>query len=278
MILIDHTSGVSGADRADVPVTTSSGSKGCGSVHNDDRRVELIAVTRLAPSKANARIHSRKQIRQIADSIKRFGFNNPVLIDDDGIIIAGHGRVEAARLLGMEEVPTLRLSHLSAAEQRAYIIADNRLAEKADWDRKLLAVELNALIDLDFDVELTGFEMAEVDLILEGAEEPERGTVDHEIREPRSAAPVSQTGDLWQLGEHLLWCGEANDKHIDAAIRRWQLATGKTAILEATGQCFEEVAQQRRKSGLPLRRSSHDDGQRHAQRADRTAKPGRARD
>jgi hypothetical protein len=120
-----------------------------------DRRIEMVPVTRLAASKGNARIHSKKQIRQIADSIKRFGFNNPVLVDDGGTIIAGHGRVEAAKLLGINEVPTLRLSHLSATEQRAYVLADNRLAEKARWNREVLAVELKALIDLDFELGLT---------------------------------------------------------------------------------------------------------------------------
>jgi ParB-like chromosome segregation protein Spo0J len=100
-----------------------------------DCRIEVVAVNSLKPNTANARTHSRKQIRQIADCIKRFGFNNPVLVDDYGEIIAGHGRVEAAKFLGLTEVPTLRLSHLSAAEKRAYVIADNRVAEKAGWDR-----------------------------------------------------------------------------------------------------------------------------------------------
>jgi len=245
----------SACDETKAPADAAVVAESNSTLHGTDCRIEMVPVAGLAAHQGNARTHSRKQIRQIADSIKRFGFNNPVLIDDDGIIIAGHGRVEAARLLGMKDVPTLRLSHLSAAEQRAYLIADNRLAEKAGWDRELLAVEFNALIDLDFDVELTGFETAEVNLILEKAaepERPERGIADHEVREPRPAAPVSHSGDVWQLGEHLLLCGEDNDKYIDAAIRHWQLATGKTATLEATGQCFEEIAQQRRKSALPL--------------------------
>ena len=112
----------------------------------------------------NARTHSKKQIRQIADSIQKFGFTNPVLISDDDEIIAGHGRVEAAKLLGMQSVPTLRLSHLDAAQRRAYVIADNKLALNAGWDREVLAIELQALIDLEFDVEITGFSLAEVDL------------------------------------------------------------------------------------------------------------------
>ena len=108
----------------------------------------------------NARTHSLAQIKQIAASIKRFGFTNPVLIDDADQIIAGHGRYAAAKLLGLDAVPTVRLSHLSAAEKRAYILADNRLAEKAGWNREILAIELQGLIELDFDVEITGFSTA----------------------------------------------------------------------------------------------------------------------
>jgi ParB-like nuclease domain len=102
-----------------------------------ERKIELCPLGRLKPYKNNARTHSKKQVRQIANSIKRFGFTNPVLIDDAGEIIAGHGRVEAAKLLGLAAVPTIRLSHLSETEKRAYVLADNRLAEKAGWDRAI---------------------------------------------------------------------------------------------------------------------------------------------
>jgi ParB-like chromosome segregation protein Spo0J len=134
-------------------------------------KTEYTLVRELRPYANNARTHSKKQVRQIANSIEKFGFCNPVLIDDDKQIIAGHGRVEAAKLLGIDAVPTCRLSHLSAAEKRAYILADNKLAEKAGWDKELLAIELQGLIDLDFEIELTGFEMPEIDLILEDARE-----------------------------------------------------------------------------------------------------------
>src|SRR5262245_34890584 len=127
-------------------------------------KIEYSLVRDLRPYPNNARTHSKKQVRQIARSIEKFGFCNPILIDDNKQIIAGHGRVEAAKLLGIEAVPTCRLSHLSEADKRAYILADNKLAEKAGWDRELLAIELQGLIDLDVDVELTGFEMAEIDL------------------------------------------------------------------------------------------------------------------
>jgi ParB-like chromosome segregation protein Spo0J len=109
-------------------------------------------VASLKPYPGNARTHSKKQVRQIADSIKRFGFTNPVLVSDEGEIIAGHGRVEAARLLGITHVPTLALSHLSAAERRAYVLADNKLALNAGWDRDILAIELQALTDMAFDI------------------------------------------------------------------------------------------------------------------------------
>jgi DNA modification methylase len=172
--------------------------------------VKIIPISGLRPSTANARTHSRRQIRQIAASIKRFGFTVPILVDDDGQIIAGHGRVEAAKLLGRSEVPSLRLSHLSPAEKRAYMIADNRLAEKAGWDREILAIELQGLIDLHFDVELTGFEMGEIDVLLgeaEGAKAEGAGPED-EVPDLRPHA-VTRSDDLWILGKHRLLCGDA---------------------------------------------------------------------
>src|SRR6266704_1355916 len=133
--------------------------------------IEPMAVTRLRHYASNSRTHSKKQIRQIADSIQRFGFTNPVLIGDDDEIIAGHGRVEAAKLVGLESVPTVRLSHLTPAQRRAYVIADNKLALNAGWDRELLAIELQELVDLEFEVELTGFSLAEIDIGLDEARE-----------------------------------------------------------------------------------------------------------
>ncbi|MCB1483924.1 MAG: ParB N-terminal domain-containing protein [Hyphomicrobiaceae bacterium] len=174
--------------------------------------MEWRPATSLRPYARNARTHSKTQVKQIADSIKRFGFTNPVLISDEGEIIAGHGRVEAAQLLGMEKVPTLRLSHLTPEERRAYVIADNKLALNAGWDIEILGHELEALIDLDFDVSLTGFSAAEIDLTIDQARD---GSVDEP--EPDAAddfpalgeVPVSRNGDLWQLGRHRLLCGDA---------------------------------------------------------------------
>ena len=164
----------------------------------------------LRPYPGNARTHSPKQIKQISRSIKHFGFNNPVLVDDDDQIIAGHGRVEAAKLLNMKTVPTVRLSHLSESEKRAYILADNRLAEKAGWDNEVLAIELQGLVDLGFDVLLTGFEPAEVDIIIEGigdeSEQPE-----NLVPEETSGPAVTRLGDVWMLGKHILVCGDSTD-------------------------------------------------------------------
>ena len=118
-------------------------------------KIEHTPVRELRPHPNNARTHSRKQIRQIANSIEKFGFCNPILVDDAKQIIAGHGRVEAAKLLGIDAVPTYQLSHLSEADKRAYVLADNKLAEKAGWDKELLAIELQGLIELAVEVELT---------------------------------------------------------------------------------------------------------------------------
>ena len=132
--------------------------------------VEVVSVAALRPYARNPRTHSSKQIQQIANSIREFGFTNPVLVDADGGVIAGHGRIEAAKLLGIGEVPTIRLDHMTEAQKRAYVVADNRLAENAGWDRDLLALELQYLsdLDLDFDATITGFETPEIDVLIQG--------------------------------------------------------------------------------------------------------------
>lgn len=177
--------------------------------------IEVLAIDQLKPSR-NARTHSDKQVAQIARSIQHFGFVNPVLIADDGAIIAGHGRVMAAKMLRLREVPCLRLSHLSEAERRAYILADNRLAEQAGWDKEILALEFQGLLDLNFDVELTGFESPEIDLILNEVGESSTGgplSPDDDIPEvPSPLDAVSRQGDLWQLSRHRLLCGDARSE------------------------------------------------------------------
>jgi DNA modification methylase len=177
-------------------------------------KIEYLLVRELRPYPNNARTHSKRQIRQIANSIQKFGFCNPVLIDDEKQIIAGHGRVEAAKLLGIDALPTCRLSHLSETDKRAYILADNKLAEKAGWDKELLAIELQGLIELNVEVELTGFEIPEIDLILEEASEAKGSSSGPDDRVPQypSGPVVTQVGDLWLLGNHRLLCGDARDK------------------------------------------------------------------
>ncbi|MCB1328395.1 MAG: ParB N-terminal domain-containing protein [Maritimibacter sp.] len=183
----------------------------------DHTSIKLIAISDLHPWARNARTHSRKQIRQIAESIETFGFTNPVLIDENRTILAGHGRVAAAKLLGWSEVPCLRLDHMSAAEKRAYVLADNKLALNAGWDEDLLAEELGALLndDLDFDIGVTGFSIAEVDLLVEGPSPEEDGDpADDRLPDPDAVATRCRTGDIWQLGPHRLACGDALDPEI----------------------------------------------------------------
>jgi DNA modification methylase len=163
--------------------------------------------TELVPYKNNPRTHSKNQIRQIARSIEEFGFTNPVLIDRGGNIIAGHGRVKAAENLGLERVPTLCLEDMTEKQKRAYIIADNRLAENADWDEELLALEFEELLHLDIDLTLTGFDMGEIDLIIGNDEAPQD---EEEVELPSPSDPVvTRPGDLWLCGHHRVLCGNA---------------------------------------------------------------------
>jgi hypothetical protein len=184
-----------------------------GTCVETNRCIEVIPISMLTPHPRNPRTHTRKQIRQIAKSIKRLGFCNPVLIDDNNQIIAGHGRVEAAKLLELLRVPALRLSHMSEDDVRAYIIADNKLAEQGGWDREILAAELEYLVDLKFDVEVIGFSVGEVDLTLEAADDARREAAGPEdkIPEPLQSEPVSRPGDLWVLDRHRILCGDARD-------------------------------------------------------------------
>jgi DNA modification methylase len=173
--------------------------------------IQYVSSSRLRPYPGNARSHSRKQIKLISDSIKRFGFTNPILVTDDFEVVAGHGRLQAAKLLGLELVPVVALNTLSEADKKALIIADNRIAELSHWDRDILAIEYQGLFDLQYDdIEVTGFSLGEIDTILEEASEKqpvEPGPED--VLPPLVVAPVSRRGDLWVLGSHRLLCGDA---------------------------------------------------------------------
>ena len=183
-------------------------------------KITYRKIGELIPYTGNARTHSDKQIAQIAASIRKFGFTNPVLIDEDGSIVAGHGRVAAAKQLGIAEVPTIVLGHLTPTERRAYVIADNRLAELAGWDREILKIEFQALaeLDLDFDLEITGFETAELDLLLDDSAGEDAADPADEMPEPVPGPAVTQPGDVWLLGKHRLICGDARDPATYAAL------------------------------------------------------------
>ena len=174
-------------------------------------QIRMVRTEQLRPYRRNARTHSKKQIRQIADSIVRFGFTNPVLVSDDGEIVAGHGRVLAALQLGIPQVPTLPLSHLSATERRAYVLADNKLALNAGWDFEILSIELQGLLDEGFEIEATGFSVTEVDIILDDAREASiaaPASPDDALPAP-PVHPVTIAGDIWNLGRHRLLCADA---------------------------------------------------------------------
>lgn len=169
--------------------------------------IEYVETSALVPYARNSRTHSDEQVQQIMGSIKEFGFTNPVLIDAEGVIIAGHGRTMAAQRLGMKEVPCLRLSHLTDAQKRAYVIADNKLALNAGWDDAMLANELRNLKAEDFDLSLTGFNDDELNALL--AEALEEGLTDEDEVPEVPAVPVTVEGDVWILGRHRLMCGDS---------------------------------------------------------------------
>lgn len=173
-------------------------------------KVDYLPTLDLIPYANNTRTHSDEQVSQICASIKEFGFTNPVLIDEDNGLIAGHGRVMAAKKLGLDQVPTIKLTGLSDAQRKAYIIADNKLALNAGWDDELLKVELEGLKDLDFDISLTGFSDDELDEIFEEVQVTEGLTDEDDVPEP-PVDPITRLGDVWILGNHRLMCGDSTN-------------------------------------------------------------------
>ena len=179
-----------------------------------DLNIIYERVDALKPTARNARTHSKKQVRQIADSITEFGFVNPILIDVENRVVAGHGRIAAAKLLGMTAVPVVRIEHLTEPQIRAYMLTDNRLAELAGWDKELLALELQDLstLQIEFDVAVTGFDTPEIDLLVEGLNQASSVDVADQIPERQSnLPPVARPGELWRLGRHRLYCGDATN-------------------------------------------------------------------
>ena len=193
-----------------------------------DLAIEYRPLDGLVPYARNARTHSEAQVAEIAGSIREFGFTNPVLIAEDGTLIAGHGRVLAARLLGMDTVPAITLAGLSDTQRRALVLADNRIALNAGWDEALLALELSDLKEAGFDLGIMGFEDGELDRLLSGSDDDDASTAPVVIPEP-PRNPASQTGDLWVLGDHRLLCGDSTSQD---DVRR--LMNGERAILFAT--------------------------------------------
>jgi len=189
--------------------------------------IEMLSPSSLRPAKRNARTHSRRQIREIANSMARFGIINPIVADQHGQIVAGHARVEAARLLGLERVPVIRVSHLSPTEIRAYMLADNKLATKAGWDREILAVELGELQiilpEIDLDIDITGFEPGEIDTLMVDFEDGRSDPADH-VPEVNSNVVVSRKNDLFVLGRHRLLVGDARDESAYTQLMHGELA------------------------------------------------------
>ena len=179
-------------------------------------KIERIAVEMLLPYAKNSRTHSDEQVAQIAASIKEFGFNNPILIDKENTIIAGHGRLLAARRVGMTEVPCIKLGHLTETQRKAYVIADNRLALNADWDTEMLTIELNDLLEDNFALDILGFDADELKALLDPVT-PTEGLTDEDAVPETPEEPKTKPGDIYRLGRHRLMCGDSTS--IDALER-----------------------------------------------------------
>jgi DNA modification methylase len=196
-------------------------------MQTNELSIDYLSTGQLKPWAKNARTHSRKQIRQLAASITEFGFTNPLLIDNENTVLAGHGRLAAAMLLEMKTVPCVRIETMTPAQKRAYVIADNKLALNAGWDDEMLAEELKGLLaDGDgFDVSLTGFSVAEVDTLVEGLHPEEPGDPDDDLLPPLGEGMTRcRPGDIWALGPHRLICGSSLDPALVAALMNGEKA------------------------------------------------------
>jgi DNA modification methylase len=177
-----------------------------------DFHIDHLPIAELKPNPRNARRHSQKQLNQIAGSIREFGFNSIVVVDEDGVILVGHGRVQGARMAGLQTVPVLRVTGLTPEQKIAFALADNKIALNADWEIDQLKILWRELVgaEINFDLEVTGFETAEIDLLVDGPTDAER--IDRsDILPPPQTEAVSRLGDLWHLGDHRLLCGDACD-------------------------------------------------------------------
>ena len=217
--------------------------------------VEVIGIEKLIPYVKNSRTHSDEQVAQIAASIKEFGFNNPVLIGEDDVIIAGHGRVMAARKIGLMEVPCIRLGHLTETQRKAYIIADNRLALNAGWDNELLTIELNELLADNFALDILGFDVDELKNLLDPVKPTEGLTDEDEVPEVPEE-PKTKPGDIYQLGRHRLMCGDSTS--IDAVEK---LCDGQLVDMWLTDPPYNVAYEGKTKDALTIKNDSMDDDQ-----------------
>jgi hypothetical protein len=190
-----------------------------GLVGSQKNAFSYVAVDTLAANPLNPRLHNHQQVVAIARSIETFGFNAPILVDSKNRVVAGHGRLEAAKWLKLESVPVIRLAHLTEAQAKAYMLADNKLTDRSSWDDRRVAIVLKELseIALDFDIEATGFEPPEIDLRIQSLGPPDATDAADEFEAPEGPT-VSQPGDLWVLDRHRLFCGSALDSHAYGAL------------------------------------------------------------
>ena len=186
--------------------------------------IDYLPVASLRLDSKNARLHSDKQVRQIARSIEVFGFNVPILVDADLRVMAGHGRLLAGRLLGIADVPVIRLEHLSETQRRAFMLADNRLTENSEWNKRQLAEQLMTLsrAEMDFSVEVTGFTVGEINIMVENLAAAGRSKNDpaDAIPDRRTKPQVSRVGDVWTLDRHRVYCGDATSENSYSALMK----------------------------------------------------------
>ena len=216
-------------------------------------QIEMVSIGQLLPYARNARTHDDAQVAQIAASIKEFGFNNPILIAEDQSIVAGHGRLAAARKLGLTEVPVVRLSHLSDTQRKAYILADNRLALNAGWDNDLLKLELQELEIEGVDLEMLGFSKEELDGLLNSLEPTEGLTDEDAVPEP-PPEPITKPGDIWILGKHRLMCGDSTSiDHLE------KLCNGRQVDMWLTDPPYNVAYEGKTKDALTIKNDSMSD-------------------
>jgi site-specific DNA-methyltransferase (adenine-specific) len=205
-----------------------------------------VSVEKLIPYARNSRTHSAEQVDQIAASIKEFGFLNPIITDGENGIVAGHGRVMAAKKLGLKELPCIDASHLTETQRRAYIIADNKIAINSDWDTEMLRVEFDELKEADFDLELTGFSLDEIEALT--PEELVEGLTDEDEVPDAPETPVTVLGDVWQLGDHRVMCGDSTS--IDAVE---QLCDGQLVDMWLTDPPYNVAYEGKTKDALTIK-------------------------